>query len=131
MGTNVLVTPQLGTLTATPQLPEFRVQTNKQNSEDEKLRDDEPGQLPHAGGPDLGQVLPGREEQQQVCGRRQFLQMRRVLRKPHTKEKSHLDRSSSRRSEESHLVSGDVCSIVSTGIRTQDLRVGRPVLYPL
>ena len=29
------------------------------DSEDEKLRDDEPGQLPHAGGPDLGQVLPG------------------------------------------------------------------------
>ena len=29
--TNVLVTPQLGTLTATPQLPEFRVQTNKQS----------------------------------------------------------------------------------------------------
>merc|ERR1711950_3904 len=27
---NVLVTPHLGTLTATPQLPEFRVQTNKQ-----------------------------------------------------------------------------------------------------
>merc|ERR1712045_554694 len=67
---NVLVTPQLGTLTATPQLPEFTVQTNKQNSEDEKLRDDEPGQLPHAGGPDLGQVLPGGEERQQVCGRR-------------------------------------------------------------
>ena len=29
--TNVLVTPHLGTLTATPQLPEFRVQTNKQS----------------------------------------------------------------------------------------------------
>ena len=32
---------------------------------------------------------------------------------------------------ESHLVSGDVCSIVSTESRTQDLGVRSPVLYPL
>merc|ERR1711953_903973 len=93
---NLLVTLQLGTLSGTT----LRT-INKQIQQDEDQHGDNRGELLGAGGPGLGQVLPGGEEREQVCGRRSFLQMRCVLRKPHFQEETHLDRSSSRRSEES------------------------------
>merc|ERR1711884_366971 len=94
---NLLVTlQQLGTLSGTTLRP-----INKQTEQDEDQHGDDPGELPGPGGPRLRQVLPGGEEREQVCGRRSFLQVRCFLRKPHLKEETHLDRSSSRRSEES------------------------------
>merc|ERR1712224_567720 len=62
---NLLVTLQLGTLSATT----LRT-INRQIQQDEDQHGDNRGELPGAGGPGLGQVLPGGEEREQVCGRR-------------------------------------------------------------